>query len=214
MAVVLISYGNSSTQQMILITHSCAQACRQHLTLRCCRRTAAAWVAARTLPSTNYCGLQPPAAGIHNSFTLIGPAAPGMACRAQGLCALLALCLLLLAAASSASHQACAASEAAAASPAPASAAAGWQRALAADPAGAPAAGPRIFDVSVALDASTPKFNSPDGLGADFRVLEASQAKGDAYTSSLLRLGAHTGEAQLLGACCWLAGCYACLSTH
>lgn len=123
-----------------------------------------------------------------------------MACRAQGLCALLALCLLLLAVASSASHQACTASEAAAASPAPASAAAGWQRALAADPAGAPAAGPRIFDVSVALDASTPKFNSPDGLGADFRVLEASQAKGDAYTSSLLRLGAHTGEGQLLGA--------------
>jgi kynurenine formamidase len=113
-----------------------------------------------------------------------------MASRAQGLCARLALCLLLLAAAVSAAQQACDASESAAASPQQA-AAAGWHRAL--QPTDAPPAGPRIIDISVALDASTPKFSSPDGLGKEFRVLEASQAKGDAYTSSLLRLGAHTG---------------------
>lgn len=207
--MVLVAYGNSSTQQSnTCVDHNTAVA---HGLLRPHRRSVVGGQhpAVHQQQRTRF-----PAAELRNSLNLSGRAAPGMACRAQGLCALLALCLLLLAAASSASHQECAASEAAAASPAPASAAAGWQRALAADSAGAPAVGPRIIDVSVALDASTPKFNSPDGLGADFRVLEASQAKGDAYTSSLLRLGAHTGEAQLLGACCWLAGCYACLSTH
>ena len=113
-----------------------------------------------------------------------------MASRAQGLCARLALSLLLLTAAANAQPEACAAAEAEAAgrSPPPA-AAAGWQHAL----VGEPPAGPRIIDISVALDAATPKFSSPDGLGQEFRVLETSQAKGDAYTSSLLRLGAHTG---------------------
>ncbi len=116
-----------------------------------------------------------------------------MASRAQGLCARLALSLLLLAGAANAQPEACAAAEAEAAgrSPPPA-AAAGWQHAL----VGEPPAGPRIIDISVALDAATPKFSSPDGLGREFRVLETSQAKGDAYTSSLLRLGAHTGAAR------------------
>lgn len=118
-----------------------------------------------------------------------------MARRGQGLCARLTLCLGLCAAAAGAPQRACDAAEAAPASPTPSSAAAGWRRAL--QPAGARPAGPHIIDVSVALDASTPKFSSADGLGEEFRVLEASHARGDAYTSSLLHLGAHTGAARL-----------------
>ena len=168
------------------------------------RHTAAAWVAASTPSVPLPHGAPFPAALIH--IRVIVSARQPLA-MAQGLCAGRALCLLLLATAAGASQQVCTASETAAASPAPATAAAGWQRALAADPAAStPLAGPRIIDVSVALDAATPKFGSPYGLGKEFRVLEASQAKGDAYTSSLLRLGAHTGASSSLGFAAGLLG--------
>lgn len=77
--------------------------------------------------------------------------------------------------------------------PAPAPAPGGWRRALAPEPGPRPRPPQRIIDVSIGLDESTVQFNSRHGLGKDWRVLEASQARGDAYTSSLLRLSAHTG---------------------
>lgn len=118
---------------------------------------------------------------------------PGLAACASQLLLLLALCLHLLAAAGA--SQDCAWAKAAAPSAAPV--ARGWRRALAPQPMqpedGAPLPGPRIIDVSVGLDDRTCKFGSSDGLGKGFRQLEASQARGDAYTSSLLHLSAHTG---------------------
>ena len=112
---------------------------------------------------------------------------PGLAACSR----LLVLCLLQVLAAAVLAD--CAWQEAAAPSPAAAPAPCGWRRALAPPPGGAPQPGPRIIDVSVGLSEATPRFGSSDGLGAGFRELEASQARGDAYTSSLLHLSAHTG---------------------